>query len=168
MSEQEGAGLSNEQSIPNLREALDKANADRNELQEQFNQVSGELKNLKAKEAFKASGFQDSHAELFLKANPDAEINNESISEFVNTYNLSPAKQESVPSPQTNEGLANLGNVGNNANPAVVGTAENAKMTKAEYKKLQATDPTAAHQALVTGRVQMRDDNIVANQTFNK
>ena len=63
MSEQqEGAGLSNEESIPNLREALDKATSDKNTLQDQFNEVSGELKGMKAKKAFRAGGFKDSHA----------------------------------------------------------------------------------------------------------
>ena len=41
-------------------------------------------------------------------------------------------------------------------------------MTKADYKKLQVSDPTAAHQALIEGKVQMREDNYVANQTFNQ
>jgi hypothetical protein len=54
------------------------------------------------------------------------------------------------------------------AQSGVVGTAEAGKMTKGEYKKLQASDPTAAHEALIQGRVQMREDNYVANQTFNQ
>ncbi len=44
MSNEQGAGLSNEESIPNLREALDKAKSDNNALQEQFNQVSRRTK----------------------------------------------------------------------------------------------------------------------------
>ena len=41
-------------------------------------------------------------------------------------------------------------------------------MTKDEYKKLQVSDPTAAHQALIEGKVQMREDNVVANQAFQQ
>jgi len=164
MSNEQGAGLSNEESIPNLREALDKAKSDNSALQEQFNQVSGELKGMKAKEAFRAGGFQDSHAELFLKANPDAEINNDTVSEFVTSYNLSP---QSAPVEQS-AGLNNMGQVADNASPSVVGTPEGGKMTKEQYKKLQVNDPTAAHEALIQGKVEMRDDNYVANQTFNQ
>ena len=164
MSNEQGAGLSNEESIPNLREALDKAKSDNSALQEQFNQVSGELKGMKAKEVFRASGFQDSHAELFLKANPDAEINNDTVSEFVTSYNLSP---QSAPVEQS-AGLNNMGQVADNASPSVVGTPEGGKMTKEQYKKLQVNDPTAAHEALIQGKVEMRGDNYVANQTFNQ
>ena len=164
-TEQEGAGLSNEESIANVREALDKATADKTALQEQLTEVSGELKGMKAKEAFRAGGFQDSHADLFIKTNPEAEISSESINEFVNKYSLSPAE---VPQ-QTSEALTDMGNVAQtSAQSGVVGTAEAGKMTKGEYKKLQASDPTAAHEALIQGRVQMREDNYVANQTFNQ
>tara|TARA_Y100001970_G_C14083932_1_gene776239 strand:- start:433 stop:927 length:495 start_codon:yes stop_codon:yes gene_type:complete len=164
MSNEQGAGLSNEESIPNLREALDKAKADNNTLQEQFNQVSGELKGMKAKEAFRAGGYQDSHAELFLKANPDADITNETVSEFVTSYNLSP---QSAPVEQS-AGLSDMGQVADNTSPSVVGTPEGGKISKADYKKLQASDPTAAHEALIQGKVEMRGDNYVANQTFNQ
>ena len=150
MSNEQGAGLSNEESIPNLREALDKAKADNSTLQDQFNVVSGELKGMKAKEAF--------------KANPDAEITNETVSEFVTSYNLSP---QSAPVEQS-AGLNDMGQVADNASPSVVGTPEGGKMTKADYKKLQVSDPTAAHEALIQGKVEMRDDNYVANQTFNQ
>lgn len=164
-TEQEGAGLSNEESIANVREALDKATADKTALQEQLTEVSGELKGMKAKEAFRAGGFQDSHADLFIKTNPEAEITTESINEFVNKYSLSPAE---VPQ-QTSEALTDMGNVAQTSpQSGVVGTAEAGKMTKGEYKKLQASDPTAAHEALIQGRVQMREDNYVANQTFNQ
>jgi len=165
MSEQqEGAGLSNEESIPNLREALDKATSDKNTLQDQFNEVSGELKGMKAKEAFRAGGFQDSHAELFLKANPEAEINNDTVTEFVTSYNLTP---QSAPVEQS-AGLTDIGKVADNSSPAVIGTAEAGKMTKQQYKKLQVSDPTLAHEALLKGNVQMREDNYVANQAFDK
>ncbi len=61
-----------------------------------------------------------------------------------------------------------MGQVADNASPSVVGTPEGGKMTKADYKKLQVSDPTAAHEALIQGKVEMRDDNYVANQTFNQ
>lgn len=102
---------------------------------------------------------------MFIKTNPEAEITTESINEFVNKYSLSPAE---VPQ-QTSEALTDMGNVAQtSAQSGVVGTAEAAKMTKADYKKLQVSDPTAAHQALLEGKVQMREDNYVANQTFNQ
>ena len=163
--EQEGAGLSNEESIANVREALDKATAEKGALQEQYDTVSGELKGMKAKEAFRAGGFEDSHAELFVQTNPEVEITPEAISEFVTKYNLTP---QSVPQ-QTLEPLADIANVAQPATqPGVIGTAEAGKMTKDEYKKLQVSDPTAAHQALIEGKVQMREDNVVANQAFQQ
>ena len=164
-TEQEGAGLSNEESISNVRDALDKATADKTTLQEQLTEVSGELKGMKAKEAFRAGGFQDSHADLFIKTNPDAEITTESINEFVNKYSLNPTEAPQ----QASESLSDMGNVAQTSpQSGVVGTAEAGKMTKADYKKLQVSDPTAAHQALLEGKVQMREDNYVANQTFNQ
>ncbi len=84
MSEQqEGAGLSNEESIPKLREALDKATSDKNTLQDKVNEVSGECKGKKAKEAFRAGDLQDSNAEWFLKTNHEAKNNKDKITEYI-------------------------------------------------------------------------------------
>ena len=48
-----------------------------------------------------------------------------------------------------------------------IGTAETQQLTKQEYKKLQASDPTAAHEALIQGRVTLRDDNVLGD-SLNK
>ena len=163
--EQEGAGLENEESITNLRDALDKATADKGTLQTEFDAVSGELKGMKAKEAFRAEGFNDSHAELFVQTNPEAEITTESVNEFVNKYNLTP---QSAPQ-ETSEPLADIANVAQTSSqPGLIGTAEAGKISKGDYKKLHVSDPTAAHEALIQGKVQMREDNVIANQAFQQ
>ena len=81
-------------------------------------------------------------------------------------------KDHTFPQPtasvEQSAGLTDIGKVADNSSPAVVGTAEAGKMTKQQYKKLQVSDPTAAHEALIKGNVEMREDNYVANQTFDK
>ena len=120
---------------------------------------------MKAKEAFRAEGFNDSHAELFVQTNPEAEITTESVNEFVNKYNLTP---QSAPQ-ETSEPLADIANVAQTSSqPGLIGTAEAGKISKGDYKKLQVSDPTAAHEALIQGKVQMREDNVIANQAFQQ
>ena len=155
------ADLSENESIPNLRDALKASQDKAKELETQLTEQTAALKQFQAKETFRSNGYSEAHAELFVKANPEAEINPESIQEFVNAYDLKPQVQEQV----NNEGMKNLSGVAQKPadNVNQIGTAETQQLTKQEYKKLQATDPTAAHEALIQGRVTLRDDNVLGD-----
>ena len=159
------ADLSENESIPNLREALKASQEKTKELETQLTESTAALKQFQAKETFRSNGYSEAHAELFVKANPEAEINPESIQEFVNAYDLKPQVQEQV----NNEGMKNLSGVAQKPTDNVnqIGTAETQQLTKADYKKLQATDPTAAHEALIQGRVTLREDNVLGD-SLNK
>ena len=155
------ADLSENESIPNLRDALKASQDKAKELETQLTEQTAALKQFQAKETFRSNGYSEAHAELFVKANPEAEINPESIQEFVNAYDLKPQVQEQV----NNEGMKNLSGVAQKPadNVNQIGTAETQQLTKQEYKKLQASDPTAAHEALIQGRVTLRDDNVLGD-----
>ena len=159
------ADLSENESIPNLRDALKASQDKAKELETQLTEQTAALKQFQAKETFRSNGYSEAHAELFVKANPEAEINPESIQEFVNAYDLKPQVQEQV----NNEGMKNLSGVAQKPadNVNQIGTAETQQLTKQEYKKLQASDPTAAHEALIQGRVTLRDDNVLGD-SLNK
>jgi hypothetical protein len=150
-----------EESIPNLREALKASQEKTKELENQFAEVNAQLKQFQAKDAFRSNGFAETHADLFVKANPDAEITPEAIQEFVTAYDLKPQPKTQA----SNQGMKELSGVAQKPSDSIgqMGTAETAQMTKTEYKKLLASDPTAAHEALVQGRVQLREDNILGN-----
>ena len=155
------ADLSENESIPNLRDALKASQDKAKELETQLTEQTAALKQFQAKETFRSNGYSEAHAELFVKANPEAEINPESIQEFVNAYDLKPQVQE----PVNNQGMKNLSGVAQKPadNVNQIGTAETQQLTKQEYKKLQASDPTAAHEALIQGRVTLRDDNVLGD-----
>ena len=159
------ADLSENESIPNLRDALKASQEKTKELETQLTESTASLKQFQAKETFRSNGYSEAHAELFVKANPEAEINPESIQEFVNAYDLKPQVQEQV----SNDGMKNLSSVAQKPTDNVnqIGTAETQQLTKAEYKKLQASDPTAAHEALIQGRVTLREDNVLGD-SLNK
>tara|TARA_B100000029_G_scaffold151898_1_gene146989 strand:- start:191 stop:694 length:504 start_codon:yes stop_codon:yes gene_type:complete len=159
------ADLSENESIPNLRDALKASQEKTQELESQLTESTAALKQFQAKETFRSNGYSEAHAELFVKANPEAEINPESIQEFVNAYDLQPQVQEQV----SNDGMKNLSSVAQKPTDNVnqIGTAETQQLTKAEYKKLQASDPTAAHEALIQGRVTLRADNVLGD-SLNK
>jgi len=160
------ADLSENESIPNLRDALKASQEKTKELETQLTESTASLKQFQAKETFRSNGYSEAHAELFVKANPEAEINPESIQEFVNAYDLKPQVQEQV---NNNDGMKNLSSVAQKPTDNVnqIGTAETQQLTKADYKKLQATDPTAAHEALIQGRVTLREDNVLGD-SLNK
>jgi len=153
--------LSENESIPNLRDALKASQEKTKELETQLTESSAALKQFQAKETFRSNGYSEAHAELYVKANPEAEINPESIQEFVNAYDLKPQVQEQV----NNEGMKNLSSVAQKPTDNVnqIGTAETQQLTKQEYKKLQVSDPTAAHEALIQGRVTLREDNVLGD-----
>lgn len=155
------ADLSENESIPNLRDALKASQEKTKELETQLTESTAALKQFQAKETFRSNGYSEAHAELFVKANPEAEINPESIQEFVNAYDLKPQVQEQV----NKEGMKNLSSVAQKPTDNVnqIGTAETQQLTKKEYKKLQASDPTAAHEALIQGRVTLREDNVLGD-----
>jgi len=155
------ADLSENESIPNLREALKASQDKTKELESQFAEVNSQLKQFQARDTFRSNGFSETHADLFVKANPEAEITNETIQEFVNAYDLKPQVQKEV----NNTGMNSLSSVAQkpNDNLSQIGTAETQQLTKAEYKKLQNSDPTAAHEALIQGRVQLREDNVLGD-----
>lgn len=157
------ADLSENESIPNLREALKASQDKAKELETQLTESNAALKQFQAKETFRSNGYSETHADLFVKANPDVDVTPEAIQEFVTAYDLKPQAQQQV----NTEGMKDLSGVAQKPSDSIsqMGTAETAQMTKAEYKKLLASDPTAAHEALVQGRVTLRDDNILNNQS---
>lgn len=157
------ADLSENESIPNLREALKASQDKTKELETQLTESNAALKQFQAKETFRSNGYSETHADLFVKANPNVDVTPEAIQEFVTAYDLKPQAQQQV----NTEGMQDLSGVAQKPSDSIsqMGTAETAQMTKAEYKKLLASDPTAAHEALVQGRVTLRDDNILNNQS---
>lgn len=157
------ADLSENESIPNLREALKASQDKAKELETQLTESNAALKQFQAKETFRSNGYSETHADLFVKANPNVDVTPEAIQEFVTAYDLKPQAQQQV----NTEGMKDLSGVAQKPSDSInqMGTAETAQMTKAEYKKLLASDPTAAHEALVQGRVTLRDDNILNNQS---
>lgn len=168
-----------------LREAYDRQVAENQQLQREF-------KTFRAEVTFKDNGLTEKHAQLFLAANPDAEITPETVSTFAAEYGLQPAAA-ATPQAQLPEGhlppdgsppavertladgpqrpidasLASLqGAAGTPA--ASFASAQPAIMSQNEFQKLLESNPQEAAKAYAEGRAPRNEANVQADQLQEK
>lgn len=160
----------NTMEIPkDLREARDRAIAEAEEMRAQAAAAQAELRQFKAAVTFERAGLSGKHAELYLKANPDADVTMESIQEFANEYGLV-ASQDPAPAPEpakTSPGLAAMGEAGGSI---AGGAAPAAKpvMSLEEFQQLLVTNPQEAAKAYVEGTAPRNSLNVQANDLVRK
>lgn len=169
-----------------LREAYDRVRAD-------LAAKTQELRQFKTEVTFKEQGLTPKHAQLFLAANPDAEISPEIVQNFAAEYGLQPAQAASPapepapeghlpadggtppversladgPQPVPDASLANLqGAAGTPAGQFA--QAQPAVMSGAEFQKLLATNPQEAAKAYTEGRAPRNEANVQADQLAEK
>lgn len=171
--------MSAEETIPQLRERIDRQNKEIAGLRKQ----NGELRTVAASAAFQSEGYAPETGALFVGAKgddfvvPTAEV----VNQFAEQYNLgklSPAatteesgeaETEEVEEQDQSQGdskrsLDPLSRSGS-ASSAGAGGAATEKMTRAEWIKLSQTDKAAAETALRQGRVQLSGDQAVVPGT---
>lgn len=150
-----------------LRDARDRALERAAELEAERDAAVSGLREFKAQTLFG----NEKHAELFLRANPDAEVTAEAVKTFRNEYGLvteagTPAPaEESKPDPGA--GLAPLGEAAG-AGTSGAAPAAQPKMSREDFEQLLATDPQAAAEAYVKGIAPRSNLNVQARALVEK
>lgn len=149
-----------DETIPQMRDRIDKQN-------DELNVLRGELRQYQARDAFRAADLDPKFGDLFAaQADAKAEITPDAVKEFAVQYNLTPVpveqtevaeEQPAESSEPADTALASMSS-GGTAGSGGAATAGN-RMTRDDWVQLQTTDPVAARQALLEGRVELREDN---------
>lgn len=170
--------MSEETTIPQMREALDNARKALEAANKQNQNLATQVRTLTAREAFAEAGYQRTHADLFVAKNPEGEITPDTISAFVDEFGLVPApKQEEPAAPPaeageagqgeapSSSGLASMSRGGSRPGESAQQGAQSRPLTQAEWQTLYAENPAAARKAVNDGRVQIRADNPYADRS---
>ena len=170
--------MSNQESTPEapaeLREARDRAVERAAEAEARAAEAEAKYRNLSAQTAFKEVGLSEKHAELFLKANPEADITAEAVSDFAHEYSLvtqpAPENDEQParePAPNPDLGAAAFAGAAGSSTAGSAPPAD-AKMSQEDFQVLLATNPSAAAQAYQEGRVERNAQNVQAREMVQK
>lgn len=149
-----------------LREGYERATARAAELEAEATAARAELREFKATTLFG----NEKHAELFLKANPEADITPEAVSSFVQDYGLAvepPAEAPPAEEPKPDPGAA-LGSISAASQTTGSAPAAKPKMTAAEFEALLVENPQEAAKAYVEGAVERNADNVQARDLVKK
>lgn len=151
--------------IPQMREQIEKLQADIKKQQDTASELSKENRLLKARDVFRQQGYDPVHGELFATST-EGEITAEAVDGFASKYGLvptssadeSPADVEASADDQS-DSLSSFSRAGSGpGSGAAAGPTDNT-LTRPEWIELQKSNPAAAKEAVAAGRVQLRADN---------
>ncbi len=157
-----------EETIPQMRETIDRITGERNTALKQVTKLEADLHVRDAREAFRTGGYDPRHGDLFASHNPDTEISAENVATFADEWNLGAVdsqKSSTEEGDQTvqvddgSEALAGMTGGGTTSGDGGSDGATNEKMTRSDWQKLMMSDPAAAKEAAVSGRVKISGDN---------
>lgn len=173
--------MPNDQSPAELREAYESMQKELKKIQKQNESLSQENRKLEAREAFRDAELSPNLADLFVAAQPEAEISVDSALEFAQTYGVgaAPAAEEGgdesgdggEPSGAGEEASGSSGSpdlnkfarAGSGAGGSGQPPASDKTLTRDEFLTMQRDNPTEAQKALAEGRVKLRTDNPLAS-----
>ncbi len=154
-----------------LREALDRANEKVAEQTTRADAAETNLRVLQASTTFEKANLNPKHADLFLKTNPDVEATPQAVADFAHEYGLAPAEGTPPPdaeeTPPADTGLAALAGAAGSAAAGSTPAAQ-PKMSAEDFNKLLETNPDAAAQAYVEGKVERHPENVTAQYLVDK
>jgi hypothetical protein len=162
-------------------------------LKKEFAAQTAEFTQFKARTIFKEAELSPKHAELYLAANPNADVTTEAVAAFAEEYGLRPA-ETAAPVPPSDPAQNHLPDDGSpppvertlQAGPApadaalasvaaaagspqaTIGGAQPVKMSSKEFEMLLQSNPDAAAQAYAEGRVARNEANVQADQLVQK
>lgn len=150
-----------DETVPQMRDRIEKQNTEIRELRQSNRQ-------LMARETFRDAGLKPEYGDLFAaQADDKTEINTDTAKAFAEQYGLSPAvveeaaqevEQQEETGASDDAVLAGMSSGGTTAGEGGAATT-GPSMTRQDWIELQKSDPAAAQQALMQGRVQLREDN---------
>lgn len=159
--------MAESETIPQMREQIDKLNGDLKKQQDAAAELSKENRLLKARDVFREQGYDPVHGELFATSN-SGEITAEAVDEFAGKYGLVPttkeASEEGTQSDETgaddsDDGMSSFSRAGSGAGTGGAAGPQGDVLTREEWVALSKSNPAAAKEAVAGGRVQLRDDN---------
>lgn len=117
-----------------------------------------------AREVFGKEGFAAPIADLYVTSQPEGELTAEAAQAWASTYGLTapPVSQTAPAAPVetvASTSLASMGRGGSNPGGSGQPPAPNTAMSIPEWQDLHQRDPDAAAQAVVDGKVALRQDN---------
>jgi len=168
-----------EETIPQMQERIDNQNREIAGQTKTIQTLNLENRRLLARDVAREKGYDASAGELFASANPEADINEESLAEFINKFpGLAGGGTASTEGESTDSGdegdeaeqsavgsgdLSKLARGGSRSGDSADGAAQQT-MTIQEWQKLSVTDPAAAKEAVRQSRVQVSRDNPYGDQ----
>lgn len=168
-----------EETIPQMREAIEAANKRVKELEDTVSSKDQELRVRDAREAFRDAGYNPKHGDLFANdPNQNGEITAEAVAAYADQWDLAPASVDGKQDASAEEGdstgdqddssdtFSSMDRSGTRAGDGGGGSSTEQSLTRQEWMELQASDPVAASQALRQGRVLIStSENLKSGQT---
>lgn len=148
-----------------LRDALERATA-------RAEAAETGLKQFQAATFFDQAGLGEKQAQLFLQANPEAEITKEAVTSFIEEYGFSTAEPAPVAQPPSNEPPVEAplsefqraaGSTAGSGTPAAQPV-----MSPEDWSKLLVDNPQEAAKAYVEGRAPRNEANVQARELVEK
>lgn len=163
-----------EETIPQMREALDNATKSIKDLTSDNERLTTENRGFAARDAFRDEGYAANHGDLFAASNPEGEITADAVNEFAGQFKLEKVELTTTTEPDPDasdkggdgtdgdapgsKALAGMQRGGSSSGDGA-GGASTEKMTQVDWQALYQTDPTAAKEAVRQGRVIISNDN---------
>lgn len=158
-----------EETIPQMRDALDSAGKKVNKLETDLADSHKENRRLTAREAFAEAGYKRDFGDLFASADVEGEITEESVQSFAKQFDLQPNAADGTEGdpddggdesdPDDSGSLSSMSRAGSRAGDGGQQSTGKQTMTRQEWNELNVRDPNAARKALEDGRVLIRADN---------
>ena len=163
-----------EETIPQMREALDNANKSIKDLTADNEKLTTDNRGFAARDAFRNEGYAANHGDLYAASNPEGDITADVVNEFAGQFNLAKVETKVVEDASTDAdggagdgtdaealGSTDLGKMdrGGSSSSEGTGGAAPEKMTIQAWQTLMQTDPEAGKEAQRQGRVAISGDN---------
>lgn len=164
-----------EETIPQMRERIEALEKQTKTAEQRATEAESKVRVFEAREVARDQGFSPKTGELFAKVN-EGEITPEALNTFATENGLQPVKETTTESEGTSEEADDSGETDTTGNLGAMSGGSSASgsggqqaagsktMTKAEFHSLSQSDPVAARQAALEGRVELRADNPLAVQ----
>lgn len=163
-----------DENIPQMRERIDQLEKALKGLEKSNEELTSTNLTLQAREVARGQGYSPSVGDLFAKA-VGGEPTAEALAQFADTHGLKPAEAASASTDASSDGdgsgdsgastaLASMSGGSSTSGSGGQQTTGSKTMTRQDYNDLHKSDPVAARQALMEGRVELRSDNPFAVQ----
>jgi hypothetical protein len=156
-----------EETIPQMRETIERISGERNSALKEVTKLNGELRIRDSREAFRLGGYDPRHGDLFAKQT-ETDISPENVTAFADEWNLAAVEATSEPEVEGeetseaddgSEALSGMSGSGTAVGEGGSGGASEPKLTRQQWQQLMLSDPAKARAAAASGQVEISVDN---------